>query len=187
RLLHDAPHEPTLPCADRRWRHDASRAPGGHAFRAHSDDRKSPRERHDAGASRLHGESLQAAARERAEQRRLVPGSGHPVAVVRRLRASSQRASARCFSTFAVNCPWPRRRGSSFRQGGELVDARRRGVRQVVEALADHPPSAELVLFVDQLEELFTLTAERYRKPFVDLIATAADTARLRTGVTLRA
>ena len=57
----------------------------------------------------------------------------------------------------------------------------------VNQALADHPPSAELVVFIDQLEELFTLTPERYRKPFVDLIAAAADTPRLRMVVTLRA
>jgi hypothetical protein len=57
----------------------------------------------------------------------------------------------------------------------------------VDEALSDQPPSAELVLFIDQLEELFTLTPERYRRAFVDLIAAAADTRRLRTAVTLRA
>jgi len=60
-------------------------------------------------------------------------------------------------------------------------------VEVVNEALADRPPPAELVLFIDQLEELFMPPAEQYRKAFVDLIAAAADIRRLRTVVTLRA
>ena len=54
-------------------------------------------------------------------------------------------------------------------------------------ALTEHPAFAELVLFVDQFEELFTLAPERYRAPFVDMIAAAADARRVRVVITLRA
>ena len=54
----------------------------------------------------------------------------------------------------------------------------------VAAALADRTPTAELMLFIDQLERLLcTLTGE----PFVDLIAAAMATRRLRTVITLRA
>jgi hypothetical protein len=46
---------------------------------------------------------------------------------------------------------------------------------------------AELLVFVDQFEELFSVVAERYRGPFVDLLAAAAQTPRLRTVATVRA
>ena len=46
---------------------------------------------------------------------------------------------------------------------------------------------AELLMFVDQFEELFSVVAERYRGPFVDLLAAAAQAPRLRIVATLRA
>ena len=53
--------------------------------------------------------------------------------------------------------------------------------------LSGQPASATLVLFVDQLEELFTIVAERYRAPFTELLAHAAGDARMRVLATLRA
>jgi hypothetical protein len=55
------------------------------------------------------------------------------------------------------------------------------------EALDGKPDWAELGLFVDQFEELFTLVAEPYRRPFIALLAAAAQHPRTRTIATLRA
>lgn len=60
-------------------------------------------------------------------------------------------------------------------------------VRLADEMLADRPPWAELLLFIDQFEELLTLTAEKYRVPFARLLAAAARSERVRVVVTLRA
>jgi formylglycine-generating enzyme required for sulfatase activity len=45
----------------------------------------------------------------------------------------------------------------------------------------------EILLFIDQFEELFTLTPPHLREPFALMVAYAAQTARLRVVVTLRA
>ena len=54
-------------------------------------------------------------------------------------------------------------------------------------ALADKPVWAELLLFLDQFEELFTLAAPRHVEPFIDLLTQAAHNERIRVVVTLRA
>ncbi len=54
-------------------------------------------------------------------------------------------------------------------------------------ALQDTPEWAELLLFIDQFEELFTLADAKYQRAFVDLLALAAKTPRVRTIVTMRA
>jgi formylglycine-generating enzyme required for sulfatase activity/energy-coupling factor transporter ATP-binding protein EcfA2 len=54
------------------------------------------------------------------------------------------------------------------------------------ELLEGHPDSAELLLFVDQFEELFTLVGKPHRGPFVLLLAAAARSARLRVILTMR-
>jgi formylglycine-generating enzyme required for sulfatase activity len=54
-------------------------------------------------------------------------------------------------------------------------------------ALTGRPDWAELLLFVDQFEELFTLVAPRYVDAFVEWLYQAAQTARLRVVATLRA
>jgi len=62
------------------------------------------------------------------------------------------------------------------------------GLEPVVqEALSRSPASTEIVLFIDQFEELFTLTAEPLRAAFIQLVARAATTPRVRTVMTLRA
>ena len=53
--------------------------------------------------------------------------------------------------------------------------------------LSDKPNGAVLILFVDQLEELFTLAPAKYREPFANLLLRASDNAHLRVLVTLRA
>ncbi len=55
------------------------------------------------------------------------------------------------------------------------------------QALSHQPEWAELLLFIDQFEELFTVVKPDYRAPFVDLLAVGANTNRLRTVLTLRA
>jgi hypothetical protein len=54
-------------------------------------------------------------------------------------------------------------------------------------ALDDKPDWAELVLFIDQFEELFTVVGESYREPFIALLAAAAQHPRMRAIATLRA
>ena len=59
---------------------------------------------------------------------------------------------------------------------------------QVVAALlAGRPPGSEVLLFVDQLEELFVQTAPALTAPFVTLLERAAETGRVRCLATLRA
>jgi formylglycine-generating enzyme required for sulfatase activity len=53
--------------------------------------------------------------------------------------------------------------------------------------LEDRPEWTELLLFVDQFEELFTVVAEKHRAAFSGLIAHAAKLPRLRAVATLRA
>ena len=57
----------------------------------------------------------------------------------------------------------------------------------VAMVLEGKPEWTELLLFIDQFEELFTLVAPEYRRAFVNLLALAAKTARVRIVVTLRA
>ena len=55
------------------------------------------------------------------------------------------------------------------------------------QVLADRPAHAELLLFVDQFEELFTLTQDALRQPFIRLLTTTARSSRVRVVATLRA
>ena len=54
-------------------------------------------------------------------------------------------------------------------------------------ALGGQPDWAEVLLFIDQFEELFTVVDAKYRAPFVDLIEQAVKVPRLRLVATLRA
>ncbi|MCP5018980.1 MAG: SUMF1/EgtB/PvdO family nonheme iron enzyme [Ketobacter sp.] len=53
--------------------------------------------------------------------------------------------------------------------------------------LAERPAWAELLLFIDQFEELFTLVDPGSRDPFIDFLDRAAKTDRVRTVTTMRA
>jgi len=55
------------------------------------------------------------------------------------------------------------------------------------DTLRSQPDWAELLLFLDQFEELFSVVAERYRAKFADLLVAAAAAPRVRTVVTMRA
>ena len=68
-----------------------------------------------------------------------------------------------------------------------LASGRRRFPTYIDTLLADRPAGAALVLFVDQLEELFSPKAEKHRLGFVELLAQAAADPRLRVLATLRA
>ncbi len=57
----------------------------------------------------------------------------------------------------------------------------------VTRTLAGKPDWAELLLFIDQFEELFTLVAEEHCVPFIGLLARAVQTARIRIVLTVRA
>ncbi len=59
--------------------------------------------------------------------------------------------------------------------------------RWVTRVLDAKPDWAELLLFVDQFEELFTLVAPFYQGAFIDLLAQATALDRVRTIVTMRA
>jgi hypothetical protein len=59
--------------------------------------------------------------------------------------------------------------------------------RWVARMLEGLPDWAELLLFVDQFEELFTLVDSQYQKAFTDLLDRAAGLSRLRLVITLRA
>jgi hypothetical protein len=60
-------------------------------------------------------------------------------------------------------------------------------VRFVDIALDGKPDWAELILFIDQFEELFTLVTEAYREPFVAMLRAAAEFRRTRVVATIRA
>ncbi len=62
----------------------------------------------------------------------------------------------------------------------------RNGLAELVEHALDRRDHAELVWFIDQFEELFTLCDEQYRRPFIHMLSQAASTPRLRIIVTLR-
>ncbi len=54
-------------------------------------------------------------------------------------------------------------------------------------ALTAHPPDAELLLFIDQFEELFTLNQPAYLESFAALLVAINTSHRLRAVITLRA
>ena len=60
-------------------------------------------------------------------------------------------------------------------------------IKLAEQVLADLPAQAELLLFVDQFEELFTLTRDALRQPFVQLLTTTARSARVRVVMAMRA
>jgi hypothetical protein len=68
-----------------------------------------------------------------------------------------------------------------------LAEAPQSLMEHVAALLAGLPTGTALVLFVDQLEELFTAVAERHQGTFASLLVQAAGEARLRVLVTLRA
>jgi formylglycine-generating enzyme required for sulfatase activity len=75
-------------------------------------------------------------------------------------------------------------------KGRDIADRLRSGSEPaefVQSLLEDQPETAELLLFIDQFEELFTLAASEYQWPFITLLVKAVETPRVRTVLTLRA
>ena len=74
---------------------------------------------------------------------------------------------------------------------GDLADTLRADpsalVQVCAEALRDTPEWAEVLLFIDQFEEIFTLTPAELRQPFFAMLTQIAQAERVRTIVTLRA
>jgi hypothetical protein len=71
---------------------------------------------------------------------------------------------------------------------GDDIDQKLRmgGVSELAQLALDRRDNAELVFFIDQFEELFTLCDESYKRPFIHMLSQAALTPRLRIIVTLR-
>jgi len=63
----------------------------------------------------------------------------------------------------------------------------RGGISELAGRVLARRDQAELLLFIDQFEELFTLCTEEHRLPFVSMLHEAAGTPRLRILITLRA
>ena len=53
--------------------------------------------------------------------------------------------------------------------------------------LRSQPAWADVLIFIDQFEELFTLTSVQYRAAFIDMVVQAASSPRIRFVITLRA
>ncbi|RPI46134.1 MAG: hypothetical protein EHM59_08275 [Betaproteobacteria bacterium] len=91
------------------------------------------------------------------------------------------------FAALAVSLHASTRQGASARALSErLSDREADPVALVTALLAARPDWAELVLFADQLEELFTLVAQDRIGPFVALLDRLAGVGRLRIVATLR-
>jgi hypothetical protein len=58
--------------------------------------------------------------------------------------------------------------------------------RTLHQALKNDPAWAEVLLFIDQFEELFTLADARYAEPFAAMLADVAASSRVRAVVTMR-
>jgi formylglycine-generating enzyme required for sulfatase activity len=85
--------------------------------------------------------------------------------------------------------PWLKRQGLREPEIARTLRAEHGfGLIELAEkALANRPAPAELLLFIDQFEELFTLTKEAHREPFIHLLTTTARAPRVRMVVAMRA
>lgn len=79
------------------------------------------------------------------------------------------------------------RLGKAERLGQDLADGVIRLEAAITTALAEAPGANRLLLIVDQAEELFTLTPEQDRKPFIQRLLAAAEAAPVTIVLTLRA
>jgi formylglycine-generating enzyme required for sulfatase activity len=85
----------------------------------------------------------------------------------------------------AVNDPFERDEKIEER-AKRLHDKPERLAGIIEHALKDSDPHVQLLLFIDQFEELFTLANAEYAAPFAAMLAGARDCQRLRVVVTLR-
>jgi hypothetical protein len=82
--------------------------------------------------------------------------------------------------------PRDRQYRRSVELSAELLNAPLRMGELTEDILRDRPRWSRVVLFVDQLEELFTLVQDRYRGPFIDLLSAVASDERFCILPTLR-
>jgi oligoendopeptidase F len=68
-----------------------------------------------------------------------------------------------------------------------LTDTPERLIEYAAALLAERPADAVVVLFIDQLEELFTTASDNHRRRFIKLLAQAVNDPRLRVLATMRA
>jgi tetratricopeptide (TPR) repeat protein len=78
------------------------------------------------------------------------------------------------------------RLGKAEKLGQDLAGGAIRLEAAIATALAEAPGADRLLLIVDQAEELFTLTTEQDRKPFIHRLLAAADAVPLTIALTLR-
>ncbi len=81
----------------------------------------------------------------------------------------------------------PSTRKPAIKIAEELAEEPQRITEYATTLLAGRPAGAALVLFVDQMEELFTTVAKAHQTAFLDLLAHAAGDPWLRVLATLRA
>ena len=68
------------------------------------------------------------------------------------------------------------------------LEAYPEGLKEFIAMATDDKPEwAELLLFIDQFDELFTVVDSKYQRPFIDLLEVATKTKRLRIVITMRA
>jgi len=79
------------------------------------------------------------------------------------------------------------KRGIQTRKMADALEADPGAIKAYVTMALDGKPEwAELLVFIDQFEEFFTLVAPAYHQRFVDLLALASETPRVRCVVTMR-
>jgi hypothetical protein len=83
--------------------------------------------------------------------------------------------------------PWLEKHRLHPRDAGDRLRARGDLGTRVQEILKHEADDAELLLFIDQFEELLTVTAPEFQPRFIVMLAEAARAERIRTLVTLRA
>lgn len=107
--------------------------------------------------------------------------------IIRSFRPSSAGLNPFSALAFSLESYVQEHRGRADRLAAELERTPASINRLADQVLAEAPDTgAKLLLFIDQLEDLFTHSAERYRRPFVDLLAAAVCHARVRIVTTLR-
>lgn len=137
------------------------------------------------GASGTGKSSLVAAGLLPALEKDAIPGSKDWI----RLRFTPGEVGDNPFMALASAFkPMMERHGQLPRNMAKYLEADPGKLKELLAAALEGKPKwAELLLFIEQFEEFFTLVDSKYQKAFIDLLDFAVKTARLRTVVTMRA
>lgn len=107
--------------------------------------------------------------------------------IIRSFRPSAAGNNPFSALAFALAPHVPEHGGRADRLAAELERAPASINRVADQVLAEAPDArAKLLLFIDQLEDLFTESEERYQSSFVDVLAAAVCHSRVRIVTTLR-